>query len=85
MLTVGDDELAWETTMTRRRRLPRNGTHAGEASIAASRLRVSGKAQALALLERRVLRNYIIANFYHYIRVLLKKTNLMIYNMLYKI
>jgi len=37
------------------------------------------------LLERRVLRNYIIANFYHYIRVLLKKTNLMIYNMLYKI
>ena len=29
------------------------------------------------LLERQVLRNYIIANFYHYIRVLLKKTNLM--------
>ena len=37
------------------------------------------------LLERRVLKDFIIANFYHYNRVLLKKTNLMIYNMLYKI
>jgi len=48
VLTVRDDELVWETTMTRRRRLPRDGTHTGEASIAASRLRVSRKAQALA-------------------------------------
>jgi len=46
MLTVGDNELAWETTMMHCRRLPRSGTHVGEASIAASRLQVSGKAQA---------------------------------------
>ena len=37
------------------------------------------------LLEQRVLKDFIIANFYHYNCVLLKKTNLMIYNMLYKI
>ena len=48
MLTVGDDELVWETMMMYHQRLPRNGTYAGEASIAASQLRVSGKAQALA-------------------------------------
>jgi len=46
VLTIGDDELAWETMMTRRQRLLRSGTHVGEASIVASQLWVSGKAQA---------------------------------------
>jgi len=91
---------AWETTRTRRRRLPKEEARAArgrtlgdhvvglglvmcKASVAASRLRVSERTQALAGGTR--AKNWFNFIFDCHIRILLIKTNSMIYNMLYKI
>ena len=94
VLAVGDDELEGETTRTRCRRLPRDG-HTWEDSgrphgwswtryvIAASRLRASERAQVHSWTASAM--NFNICICYCYICILLKKTNSMIYYMLYKI
>jgi len=98
VLAVGDDELgvgdeedasseAAEGRGTRGRTLGDHVVGLGlvmcKASVAASRLRVSERTQALAGGTR--AKNWFNFIFDCHIRILLIKTNSMIYNMLYKI
>ena len=90
---MGDNDDAWRMCC---QGLPRNGTHVGDSERAhgwswtclwQDKLRLAGSGflggprHLLRALRAKKLHNSIC---HHYIRVLLTKTNSMVYNMLYK-